>query len=52
MSQEAEISFEEGAVNITYKDQSIRLELTNQIVPGESSKQATAKKIELKLKKQ
>jgi suppressor of G2 allele of SKP1 len=51
VSQEAEVTFEDSAVNITYKDQTIRLELTNQIVPEESAKQATAKKIELKLKK-
>jgi tetratricopeptide (TPR) repeat protein len=29
VSQEAEVTFEDSAVNITYKDQTIRLELTN-----------------------
>ena len=51
VSQETEVTFEDAAVIITYKDQTIRLELSDQIVPGESVKQATAKKIELKLKK-
>jgi len=51
VSQDAQVTFEDNAVNITYKDQSLRLELTNQIIPGESVKSSSAKKIELKLKK-
>jgi hypothetical protein len=45
------VTFEEQAVNIVYKDQTVRIELTNQIVPEGSVKSATAKKIEIKLKK-
>jgi hypothetical protein len=51
VSQEADVSFDNQSITLTYKDQTIKVELTNQIVPGESVKQATAKKIELKLKK-
>ena len=51
VGQEAEIAFEEEAVTLTYKDQTIKIELTNKIVPDGSSKQVSAKKIELKLKK-
>ncbi len=45
------MSFEDQSVQITFKDETIRIELTNQIIPGESLKSATPKKIELKLKK-
>jgi suppressor of G2 allele of SKP1 len=38
-------------VTIVYKDITVKLDLSNQIVPEDSSKQATPKKIELKLKK-
>lgn len=51
VGKEAEISFEEEAVTLTYKDQTIKIELTNKIVPDGSSKSVSAKKIELKLKK-
>lgn len=50
-SQEAEITFDEQSVTLTYKDQTIKIDLTNQIVPEASSKAVSAKKIELKLKK-
>ena len=51
VGKEAEISFEEETVTLTYKDQTIKIELTNKIVPDGSSKSVSAKKIELKLKK-
>ena len=52
MSENAEIRFEETHVHITYQDLSLSLELSNPIIVEESSKTTTAKKIEIKLKKQ
>lgn len=51
VSQDAEVIFDENSVTLTYKDQTIKIDLTNQIVPEGSSKSVSAKKIELKLKK-
>ena len=53
VAQEAKISFEPFKVLIDYKDgtQKVELELSNEIVPKQSSNTASSKKIELKLKK-
>lgn len=51
VSQDTQVTFDEHSVTLTYKDQTIKIELTNAIVAEASSKAASAKKIELKLKK-
>ncbi len=51
VQEKAEITFDAEHVMIKYEDISLTLELSNQIIPEESSKSVTAKKIELKLKK-
>ena len=51
VSTNANVTFESNTVKIAYLDLAITLELTNEIVASESTKTASAKKIELKLKK-
>lgn len=51
VSSNAQVDFTATTLTLTYQDQTISLNLTNEIVPEESSKTTTAKKIEIKLKK-
>ena len=52
ISKEATVRFDPTSITIEYSDlEPIHLELTNEIVPDQSTKAAAPKKIELKLKK-
>lgn len=53
VSQEANVKFENNLVTIEDKDGKVKIELNlaNEIIPDQSTKIVTSKKIELKLKK-